>query len=194
MDDPNPHRAGASEAPPRLLEALGGVSVDEAMRQALAEAARAAEHGEVPVGCVIFRRGEVIATGRNRREAEQRPTGHAELDALEAAARALGTWRLDDCVVVVTLEPCAMCAGAMVHSRVLGCIYGCTDPKGGFLGTLGDLSAHHGLNHRFDVLPGVLATECSHQLKGFFRQLRERRRARDSEPLEKRFEERWPSG
>ena len=88
------------------------------MRQAMALAEQAAAEGEVPVGCVILRHGEVIATGRNRRETQQRPTGHAEIDAIDAAARALGTWRLDDCVVVVTLEPCAMCAGAMVHARI----------------------------------------------------------------------------
>lgn len=159
------------------------------MRQAMALAEQAAAEGEVPVGCVILRHGEVIATGRNRRETQQRPTGHAEIDAIDAAARALGTWRLDDCVVVVTLEPCAMCAGAMVHARIKGCVYGCTDPKGGFLGTLADLSCQPGLNHRFVVASGVLASECSAQLKGFFRQLRERRRERTKRPLE-----RWPSG
>ncbi len=154
---------------------LSAAEAETLMRQALAVAAEAEAEGEVPVGCVIVRSGQVIATGRNRREQAQDPMGHAELEALKAASEALGTWRLDDCVVVVTLEPCAMCAGAMVHARVAGCVYGCTDPKGGFLGTLADLSAYPGLNHRFPVRSGVLAEECSAQLKGFFRRLRARK-------------------
>lgn len=155
------------------------LSADQAaslMRRALAVAAEAEADDEVPVGCVVVRDGEIIATGRNRRERDQDPLGHAELEALKRASEVLGTWRLDDCVVVVTLEPCPMCAGAMVHARVAGCIYGCADPKGGFLGTLADLSAFDGLNHRFPVRSGVLAEECSAQLKGFFRRLRARKK------------------
>jgi len=162
-----------------LLAELGPEGPDGWMRRALAEARRAEQAGEVPVGCVVIRRGECIAVGRNRREASQSPLGHAELDALEGAAQALGSWRLDECVVVVTLEPCAMCAGAMVHARVRGCVYGCSDPKGGYLGTVGDLSSEPRLNHAFEVMPGVLAAECSEQLKRFFRKLRRRKRGKN---------------
>jgi tRNA(adenine34) deaminase len=155
---------------------LSASDAEALMRQALAAAAEAEEQGEVPVGCVIVRDGQVIAVGRNRRERAQDPMGHAELDALKAASERLGSWRLEDCVVVVTLEPCAMCAGAMVHARVAGCVYGTADPKGGFMGSLGNLAAHPGLNHRFPVRSGVLAEECSAQLKGFFRRLRARKK------------------
>lgn len=151
------------------------------MRLAMAEAARAEAEGEVPVGCVIVRdvagEWEIVARGRNGRESHQDPTGHAELLAIRAASAALGSWRLDDCVVVVTLEPCAMCAGAMVLARVAGCVYGCADPKGGFLGSLGHLHDHPALNHRFPVRSGVLEAECSEQLKGFFRSLRSKKRS-----------------
>ncbi len=156
---------------------LSQTDAEEAMALAMAEAEAAAEAGEVPVGCVIVRDGQVVATGRNTREAEQDPTGHAEMAALRAAARELGTWRLEDCIVVVTLEPCAMCAGAMVLARVAGCVYGCADPKGGFLGTLGNLADHPRLNHRFPVRAGVHGEACSEQLRQFFRALRQRKRS-----------------
>lgn len=156
------------------------------LRLALAEADRAALLGEVPVGAVVVRDGpggpEVVASAGNRRESEQDPTGHAELIAIRAAAAALGSWRLDGCRVYVTLEPCAMCAGAMVLARIDACVYGAADPKGGFLGTLGDLSRWPGLNHAFRVVPGVLEAECAEQLRAFFRDLRARKaRARDAE-------------
>jgi tRNA(adenine34) deaminase len=163
------------EVDDRIL--LSQTEAEEAMALAMAEAEAAADAGEVPVGCVIVRRGQVIATGRNTREADQDPTGHAEIAALRAASRALGTWRLDDCIVVVTLEPCAMCAGAMVLARVAGCVYGCTDPKGGFMGTLGNLAEHPKLNHRFPVRAGVHSEACADQLRRFFRALRQRKRS-----------------
>ena len=122
------------------------------MRRALALAARAAEAGEVPVGAVVLCDGLVLAEGVNTRETDQDPCGHAEVNALRAAARSRGSWHLDGCTVFVTLEPCAMCAGAMVLARISRCVYAARDPKGGFLGTLGDLSQHPGLNHRFDVV------------------------------------------
>ncbi|MEL6716526.1 MAG: nucleoside deaminase [Planctomycetota bacterium] len=147
------------------------------MALAMNEAEAAAAAGEVPVGCVIVSQGQVIATGRNTRESEQDPTGHAELNALRAAAQARGSWRLDDCTVVVTLEPCAMCSGAMVLARVQGCVYGCSDPKGGFLGSLGNLANDPRLNHRFPVRSGVLGDACSEQLRQFFRALRQRKRS-----------------
>jgi tRNA(adenine34) deaminase len=142
------------------------------MREALREAAQSAARGEVPVGAVLVRGDAVVARCGNLREGTSDPTAHAELLAIRAAAAALGTWRLEGCRVYVTLEPCAMCAGAMVLARIDACIFGCADPKGGFLGTLGDLSRWPGLNHRFEVVPGVLEQECAEQLRAFFRGLR----------------------
>lgn len=149
---------------------------DQSMREALALADAAAALGEVPVGAVVVRGSEIVGRGFNRRETDRDPTAHAELLAIRDAAARLGSWRLDGCRVVVTLEPCAMCAGAMVLARIDGCVFGCTDPKGGFLGTLGDLSHWPGLNHRFAVVPGVLADEASARLSSFFRELRRTKR------------------
>jgi tRNA(adenine34) deaminase len=161
---------------------MGGDPHHELMGVALELAEDAARLGEVPVGAVVVRDGQVVSRAYNTRETDRDPTGHAELLALRRAAATLGTWRLDGCTVYVTLEPCAMCAGAMVLARVERCVYGCTDPKGGFLGTLGDLSQHPKLNHRFDVVAGVREAECSEQLREFFRELRRRRTpARGSE-------------
>jgi len=142
------------------------------MQQALEAAAVAATRGEVPIGAVVVRDGEVIATGYNLRESWQDPTAHAELVAIRRAAEVLGSWRLEGCTVYATLEPCAMCAGAMVLARVERCVYGCRDPKGGYLGTLHDLSADARLNHRFEVVSGVLEQECRDILEAFFRKLR----------------------
>jgi tRNA(adenine34) deaminase len=145
------------------------------MREALGLADVAADLGEVPVGAVVVRGGEIVGRGYNRRETDQDPTAHAEVLAIRESAARLGSWRLDGCRLYVTLEPCPMCAGALVLSRVDACIFGCADPKGGFLGTLGNLASHPGLNHRFSVVPGVLADEASHRLQRFFRSLRARR-------------------
>ena len=142
------------------------------MEMALAEAAAAAAMGEVPVGAVVVRQGEVIAAAHNRREVDGDPTAHAELLAIRDAAHQLGDWRLEDCTVYVTLEPCAMCAGLMVNSRIERCVYGTGDPRGGFLGTLGDLSQHEVLNHRFEVVSGVCAEAAATLLKDFFRRVR----------------------
>ena len=144
------------------------------MREALQEAARAGAIGEVPVGSVVVYDGQIIARGHNLRESRQDPTAHAELLAMRRAAEHLGSWRLEECTVYVTLEPCPMCAGAMVLSRVARCVYGCTDPKGGYLGTLDDLSCKPTLNHRFDVMCGVEQEACSEILRSFFRDLRRR--------------------
>ena len=142
------------------------------MGEALDVARRAASIGEVPIGAVVVRDGAVLATAHNRREIDRDPTAHAELLALRQAAGTLGDWRLDGAIVYVTLEPCAMCAGAMVLARIAACVYACPDPKGGFLGTLGDLSQVAGLNHRFAVRAGVRADEAGEMLKSFFRGLR----------------------
>lgn len=142
------------------------------MRMAMAEADRAAGAGDVPVGCVLVRDGQVIATGSNRREAERDPLGHAELAALRAAATALGDWRLSDVTVYVTLEPCPMCAGALIHSRVARVVYGCSDPKAGALRSLYRLGEDARLNHRFAVTSGVLGEACAAQLSAFFSRIR----------------------
>lgn len=143
------------------------------MREALAEARAAAAVGEVPIGAVVVRDGEIIARAHNRRELDQDPSAHAEFAAVCAAAQALGRWRLSDCTVYVTLEPCCMCAGLMVNARVGRCVYGATDAKAGALGSLYDLNADSRLNHRFNVHAGVLADECREVLSGYFSGLRD---------------------
>ncbi len=148
------------------------------MGAALRLAEQAVALGEVPVGAVVVRDQQIIAAAHNRRELDADPTAHAELLAMRQAAHRLGDWRLEGCTVYVTLEPCPMCAGAMVLSRIEQCVYGCADPKGGYLGTLADLSQQPGLNHRFDVVAGVRADEASSQLRSFFRALRARRAAK----------------
>ena len=143
-----------------------------AMELALDEARLAATAGEVPVGAVVVRDGVVVGRGRNRRESWGDPLAHAEMIALaEAAARQQG-WRLNGCSVYVTLEPCAMCAGAMVNARVDRLVFGAADPKGGFCGSLGNIVREPGLNHRITVCSGVLAEESSALLRAFFRRLR----------------------
>ena len=144
------------------------------MQQALALAHEAADLGEVPIGAVVVQQGRIIAGAHNRRELDQDPTAHAELLAIRQAAVRLGSWRLVGCSVFVTLEPCAMCAGAMILARIERCVYGASDPKGGFLGTLGDLSAHPGLNHHFEVVAGVEAERSAALLRSFFSRLRSR--------------------
>jgi tRNA(adenine34) deaminase len=145
---------------------------DTFMRLALAQARAAEADGEIPVGAVAVRAGGVIGAGRNRREASRDPTAHAELLAVQAAARALNAWRLTGVTLYVTLEPCAMCAGALVLARVDRVVFGTRDPKAGAVGSLMDLVRDPRLNHRAEVLEGVLARECSDLLKGFFRRLR----------------------
>ena len=142
------------------------------MREALAEARAAAAVGEVPIGAVVVRDGEIVARAHNRRELDQDPSAHAEFAAVCAAAQALGRWRLSDCTVYVTLEPCCMCAGLMVNARVWRCVYGAIDAKAGALGSLYDLNADSRLNHRFNVNAGVLADECREVLSGYFSGLR----------------------
>lgn len=142
------------------------------MRLALGEAERAMEAGDVPVGAAIVRDGVVLALAGNAREREHDPTAHAELLAIRAAAAAIGSWRLEDCTLVVTLEPCAMCAGAIVLSRIARLVIGAMDPKAGFAGSLGDLVRDPRLNHRVDVTTGVLETECGDVLRAFFRERR----------------------
>ena len=138
------------------------------MREALAVAAEAAAAGEVPVGAVVVQGGAVIARAANRTVCDQDPTAHAEVLVLRAAARALGRWRLDDCTLVVTIEPCAMCAGALVLSRIERVVFGAWDEKAGMVGSVGDLLRHPRLNHRPEVVSGVLADECAALISTFF--------------------------
>lgn len=143
------------------------------MRQALEEADQAPLHGDVPVGCVVVdERGVELARDHNRREERGDPTAHAEALALRSAAAKLGHWRLERTTVFVTLEPCAMCAGALVNARVGRVVYGATDPKAGALHSLFEIGRDLRLNHRFEVVPGVLADEAAARLKAFFAKLR----------------------
>lgn len=142
---------------------------DEAMRLALGEARDALSHEDVPVGAVVLGPGgEVLARGHNERERLGDPTAHAEVLALRRAAERLGTWRLEGCTLVVTLEPCTMCAGACVLARVDRVVYGAVDPKAGAAGSLWDVLRDRRLNHRPEVLPGVLGQECGELLQEFF--------------------------
>lgn len=140
------------------------------MRRALDEADRAAAAGDVPVGAVVLAPdGALLATGHNEREAVGDPTAHAEILALRRAAAVFGAWRLSGCTLVVTLEPCTMCAGALVQSRVDRVVYGARDEKAGAAGSLWDVVRDRRLNHRPEVIPGVLEDDCAARLTAFFR-------------------------
>ena len=142
------------------------------MRLALDEARRCTAHGDVPVGAAVVRGGEVLAVAGNARELEQDPTAHAEIVALRAAARAAHSWHLEGCTLYVTLEPCAMCAGAAVLARLDRVVFGADDPKAGFAGSLGTLVQDARLNHRTELTSGVLGDECAEMLRAFFRDRR----------------------
>jgi tRNA(adenine34) deaminase len=145
------------------------------MRAALDEARRAIQHDDVPIGCVVVSPdGQELARAHNARENNADPTAHAELVALREAAAKVGTWRLDETTVYVTLEPCAMCAGAMVLGRVGRLVYGADDPKAGATGSLYNIVQDERLNHRLEVVSGVLAEECGALLSTFFREKRDR--------------------
>jgi len=138
------------------------------MRFALREAARAGKHGDVPIGAVVTFQGEIIGSAGNERELRQSPTAHAEVLAIEQAARRIGHWRLLDTVIYVTIEPCPMCAGAIVLARVPRLVYGALDPKAGACGSVLDVIHEPRLNHRVEVTPGALAAECGEVLREFF--------------------------
>jgi tRNA(adenine34) deaminase len=149
---------------------------DKWMALALAEARRAELLGEVPVGAVAVHQGAVVGRGCNLRERSQDPTAHAELIAMRAAAARLGSWRLSGVTVYVTLEPCPMCAGALVNARVDRVVWGCDDPKAGATRTLYRIGDDDRLNHRVEMVPGVRAAECAALLQGFFARIRQRGR------------------
>jgi tRNA(adenine34) deaminase len=144
----------------------------EAMRAALVEARLAAEAGEVPIGAVVVHEGAIIARGQNRVLRDVDPTAHAEIVALRAAAMALGNYRLNGCTLYVTLEPCAMCAGAMIHARIDRLVYAAADPKAGACGSVLAVLNHPQLNHKIQVEQGIAAEESSELLRGFFRERR----------------------
>ena len=145
---------------------------DRLMRVALEEARAAGAEGDVPVGAVVARGDEVVARAGNARERERDPTAHAEILALRQAARAVGSWHLEGCTLYVTLEPCAMCAGALVLARIDRLVLGAPDPKAGFAGSLGDIVRDGRLNHEVEVTVGVLAEECGEVLRAFFAERR----------------------
>lgn len=144
------------------------------MREALAEARQAAEHGDVPVGAIAVREGQIVGRGHNRREQAADPTAHAELLAMRAAAQTLGGWRLVGVTLYCTLEPCAMCAGAMVNARLPHVVWAANDPKAGAGGSVLELLNHERLNHRVTVTRGVLAAESAEMLRAFFADLRQK--------------------
>jgi tRNA(adenine34) deaminase len=147
------------------------------MQRAITEAGKAHAKDEVPIGCVIVRDNRIIARGHNLRESAQDPSAHAEMIAIRKAARKLDSWRLLDTTLYVTLEPCTMCMGAIILSRIPTVVFGCYDPKGGAAGSLYDLSGDSRLNHQVKLVPRVLESECSRLLSDFFAALRRRKRA-----------------
>ncbi|MGJ5623769.1 tRNA adenosine(34) deaminase TadA [Staphylococcus haemolyticus] len=142
------------------------------MKLAIEEAKKAQKLGEVPIGAIIVKNNEVIASAHNLRETVQLPTAHAEHIAIERASKVVGSWRLEECKLYVTLEPCVMCAGAIVMSRIPKVVYGATDPKGGCSGSLMNLLEEPQFNHRAEIVKGVLEQECGDLLRNFFRELR----------------------
>ncbi|EHJ07829.1 tRNA adenosine(34) deaminase TadA [Staphylococcus simiae] len=147
------------------------------MTLAIQEAQKAERMGEVPIGAIITKNGEVIARAHNLRETLQQPTAHAEHLAIERAAKVIGSWRLEACTLYVTLEPCVMCAGAIVMSRIPRVVYGADDPKGGCSGSLMNLLQYNDFNHRAIVEKGILQDNCSQLLTNFFKQLRHNKKS-----------------
>lgn len=149
---------------------------EEWMQLALELADEAEALGEVPIGAVVVKEGQLLGTGYNRKETDQNPLAHAELLAIEAAAKKLGSWRLIGCDLYVTLEPCPMCAGALVQARLRRVVYGTEDPKAGYVSSLFNLVQDERLNHQLDVVAGVRRDECRQRLQTFFRRLREQKK------------------
>lgn len=150
-------------------------TIDEKyMQKALVEAKKAYSIGEVPVGAVIVRDGKIIARAHNSRQTKKKVLGHAEIMAIEKASKKLGTWILDDCTIYVTIEPCLMCAGAIIQARMQKVCFGAHEPKFGALGSLTDISTLPKLNHHIEVVPHILENECSTLIKDFFKELRKK--------------------
>ncbi len=174
------------------MEVMQDISGDQAehrrwMQLAIEEAHKAGALKEVPIGAVIVKHGEIISRGYNLRESTHDPTAHAELIAIKEASKRLGAWRLLDCTLYVTLEPCPMCAGAIVQSRIPRVVYGTADPKAGCAGTLMNLLQEERFNHRTELITGILQEECSQVLKAFFKTLRskpKRKNASEADNIE----------
>ncbi|MEH7130925.1 tRNA adenosine(34) deaminase TadA [Neobacillus drentensis] len=149
---------------------------EDFMREAIKEAKKAEERGEVPIGAVIVMEGKIVSRAYNLRENEQNAIAHAELLAIDQACKDIGSWRLEESTLYVTLEPCPMCAGAIILARVKKVVYGAADPKGGCCGTLMNLLGDERFNHQSEVTSGVLEKECGQMLSDFFRGIRERKR------------------
>jgi tRNA(adenine34) deaminase len=168
IPDPSVVHPSGPAASPDSIQAIAVVADESVMRLALAEAVAALQHDDVPVGAVVVHAGRIIASRHNEREVTGDPTAHAEVLAMRDAAASVGNWRLDECTMYVTLEPCAMCAGAMVNARLGRLVYGATDPKAGAAGSRFDLIDSALLNHRVPRTTGVLADECGRILVEFF--------------------------
>ena len=152
-------------------------SVEEKyMKEALKQAKKAYALGEVPIGCVIVHEGKIIGRGYNRRNTDKNTLSHAELNAIRKASKKLGDWRLEGCTMYVTLEPCQMCSGALVQSRIDEVVIGCMNPKAGCAGSVMNLLQIEGFNHQVKITEGVLEEECSEMLSAFFRELREKKK------------------
>ena len=168
-------QADSSPTSEQLGVGSSGLEVDEQyIRNALDLARESVKRNEVPIGAIVVRNNSILSAATNRTVRDQDPTAHAELLAIREAASKLDTWRLDDCTLYVTLEPCAMCAGAIVLSRIKRVVFGAWDEKAGMAGSVGDLLRHPRLNHRPEVRAGVLADECGRLLEGFFQAQRAR--------------------
>ena len=154
---------------------------ERCMREAVRQAKKAWKLGEVPIGCVIVYEGKIIGRGYNRRTTDGNVLAHAEIIAIRKACRAMGDWRLEGCTMYVTLEPCPMCAGAIVQARIPKVVIGCMNPKAGCTGSVLDLLHEDGFNHQVETEVGMLGEECSQMLKDFFRELREKKKERKKE-------------
>lgn len=152
------------------------------MREALMEAAAAARLGEVPIGAVVVHGNQIVGRGHNLRESSQDPSAHAEMLAIRQAAAALGSWRLLDTTLYVTLEPCTMCMGTIILARIPRLVFACRDPRAGAVGSIYDFSRDERFNHRVEVAEGILGDECSEMLSGFFRELRGRKKEKRIKP------------
>ena len=157
-------------------------SEEKYMREAVRQAKKAAALNEVPIGCVIVHEGKIIGRGYNRRMTDHSVLAHAEIIAIKKACRKMGDWRLEDCTIYITLEPCPMCAGAIVQARIPRAVIGCMNPKAGCAGSVLNLLQEDGFNHQVEIEVGMMGEECSQMLKDFFRSLRKKK-----EPQEKRM-------
>ena len=155
-------------------------SEEKYMREAVREAKKAAALNEVPIGCVIVHEGKIIGRGYNRRMTDHSVLAHAEIIAIKKACRKMGDWRLEDCTIYITLEPCPMCAGAIVQARIPRAVIGCMNPKAGCAGSVLNLLQEDGFNHQVEIEVGMMGEECSQMLKDFFRSLRKKKEPADA--------------